>query len=92
MASVGAANFDLVTMRQVVGSVGHVFQTLVETEKVPAELIGHGFDAFLTVWLSSFPLTLPGFNAGILSGALLVHIHTGLGVGIAVTRPCASRR
>jgi len=47
--SVGTSDFDLITMCEIMCSVGHVFEALVEAEEVAAELIGHCFDALLPI-------------------------------------------
>lgn len=36
-------------MCEIMCSIGHVFEALVEAEEVAAELVGHVFDALLTV-------------------------------------------
>ena len=76
-ASVSTSYFDLVAVCEIVCGVGHVFQTLVQAEQVPAELIGHPLDALLTVWFAF------RFDSGIFR-TLVIH-QTRLGVAVAVT-------
>lgn len=78
--SIGTSDFDVVAVGEIIGGVGHVFQTLMKAEQVPAELIGHPFDALFTIRLA--------FNAGIFRAALVIH-QPRLGVAVAVTGPRA---
>lgn len=80
-ASVSTSYFDLVAVCEIVCGVGHVFQTLVETEQVPAKLVGHLFDALITVRFALFSFRL---DTGVF-GALVVH-KTRFAVAVAVAR------
>lgn len=81
--SIGTSDFDVVAVGEIIGGVGHVFQTLMKAEQVPAELIGHPFDALLTVRLA--------LDARVFRAALVIH-QPGLGVAVAVAGPRAGRR
>jgi hypothetical protein len=50
--SIGTSDFDLVAVGEIIGGIGHVFQTLMKAEQVSAELIGHSFDALFTIWFA----------------------------------------
>ena len=77
LLSIGASDFHLVAVGEIIGGVGHVFQTLVQAEQVPAELVGHPLDALFSVRLA-FRFHPRVFRT------LVIH-QTRLGVAVAVT-------